>query len=107
MLISRLTEINQYPLLTQSGREVGRLGVTNGSILDPKCDIHFIPDGVLGAGEAMRRREFGSARDRVSQQRLPSAVCELCLWPQWPLVASRRPGLMTSSQVLLRRVGQR
>jgi putative tryptophan/tyrosine transport system substrate-binding protein len=35
-----------------------RLGVTNGTILDPKCDILFIPDGVLGAGEAMRRREF-------------------------------------------------
>ena len=34
------------------------LGVTNGTILDPKCDILFIPDGVLGAGEAMRRREF-------------------------------------------------
>jgi putative tryptophan/tyrosine transport system substrate-binding protein len=35
-----------------------RLGVTNGTILDPKCDILLIPDGVLGAGEAMRRREF-------------------------------------------------
>src|SRR5262252_7028506 len=35
-----------------------RLGVTNSTILDPKCDILFIPDGVLGAGEAMRRREF-------------------------------------------------
>jgi putative tryptophan/tyrosine transport system substrate-binding protein len=34
------------------------LGVTNGTILDQKCDILFIPDGVLGAGEAMRRREF-------------------------------------------------
>jgi hypothetical protein len=30
----------------------------NGTILDPKCDILFMPDGVLGAGEAMRRREF-------------------------------------------------
>ena len=58
ILISRLTEINQCPLLIQSGREVGRLGVTNGSILDPKCDIPFILDGLLGAGEAMRRREF-------------------------------------------------
>ena len=29
-----------------------------GIIPDPKCDILFIPDGVLGAGEAMRRREF-------------------------------------------------
>ena len=25
---------------------------------DPKCDILFVPDVVLGAGEAMRRREF-------------------------------------------------
>jgi putative ABC transport system substrate-binding protein len=28
------------------------------SAIDPKCDILFLPDGVLGAGEAMRRREF-------------------------------------------------
>jgi putative tryptophan/tyrosine transport system substrate-binding protein len=34
------------------------LVVANGIILDPKCDILVIPDGVLGAGEAMRRREF-------------------------------------------------
>jgi putative ABC transport system substrate-binding protein len=34
------------------------LGVTNGTILDPKCDILLIPDVVLGVGEAMRRREF-------------------------------------------------
>jgi ABC-type uncharacterized transport system substrate-binding protein len=34
------------------------LGVTNGTVLDPKCDILFIPEVVLGAGEAMRRREF-------------------------------------------------
>src|SRR6516165_12434938 len=27
-------------------------------ILNPKCDILFVPDLVLGAGEAMRRREF-------------------------------------------------
>ena len=26
--------------------------------VDPKCDILFVPDGVLGAGEVMRRREF-------------------------------------------------
>ena len=37
---------------------MARLPVTNGTILDPKCDILFEPDGVLGAGEAMRRREF-------------------------------------------------
>jgi putative tryptophan/tyrosine transport system substrate-binding protein len=26
--------------------------------VDPRCDILFIPDVVLGAGEAVRRREF-------------------------------------------------
>jgi len=36
----------------------GRSGVTNGTILDQKCDILFIPDVVRGVGEAMRRREF-------------------------------------------------
>ena len=36
----------------------GPFGWKNGTILDPKCDSLFIPDGVLGAGEAMRRREF-------------------------------------------------
>src|SRR5262249_23914180 len=35
-----------------------RLGVANSTILDPKCDILSIPDGVLGAGAAMRRGEF-------------------------------------------------
>jgi ABC-type sugar transport system substrate-binding protein len=35
-----------------------RLGVTNGTVLDQKCDILLIPDLVLGEGEAMRRREF-------------------------------------------------
>ena len=34
------------------------LGITNGTIPDPKCDILLMPDGVLSAGEAMRRREF-------------------------------------------------
>src|SRR5215469_13611546 len=34
------------------------LDITNGTILNPKCDILFAPDVVLGAGEAMRRREF-------------------------------------------------
>ena len=34
------------------------LGITIGTIFDPKYDIVFIPDVVLGAGEAMRRREF-------------------------------------------------
>jgi len=34
-----------------------RFGVTNGTILNPKCDMLLIPDVVLGAGEAMRRRE--------------------------------------------------
>jgi putative ABC transport system substrate-binding protein len=35
-----------------------RLGVTNGSIPDPKYDIIFLSDEILRAGEAMRRREF-------------------------------------------------
>ena len=38
--------------------ESGHQSVTNGTIPDPKCDTLFIPDVVLGAGEAMRRREF-------------------------------------------------
>ena len=36
----------------------GSLGVTNGAILDPNVIFFFIPDAVLGMGEAMRRREF-------------------------------------------------
>jgi putative ABC transport system substrate-binding protein len=39
-----------------SGRT--RLGLTNGTTFDTKCDIVFIPDLVLGVAEAMRRREF-------------------------------------------------
>jgi putative tryptophan/tyrosine transport system substrate-binding protein len=35
-----------------------RLGAANGIILTSKCDILSIPDGILGTGEAMRRREF-------------------------------------------------
>jgi putative tryptophan/tyrosine transport system substrate-binding protein len=35
-----------------------RLGAANGIILTLKCDILFIPDEILGTGEAMRRREF-------------------------------------------------
>ena len=50
----------QCPLLTQSGRGAARSGVTNDVIFDPKCDILFTPDVVLGAGEAMRRREFNA-----------------------------------------------
>jgi putative ABC transport system substrate-binding protein len=45
--------------MTQSGHGGGPLiGVTNGTILNQKSDILFIPDVVLGGGEAMRRREF-------------------------------------------------
>jgi putative ABC transport system substrate-binding protein len=44
--------------LTQTGRGTAPLGVANGTIFDPKYDIVFIPDVVLGASEAMRRREF-------------------------------------------------
>jgi len=36
----------------------GPLVLTNGTILDSKCDILFIPDAVLSVSEAMRRREF-------------------------------------------------
>jgi hypothetical protein len=36
----------------------GRVAVTNRTILDPRCNIVFMPDVVLGVGEAMRRREF-------------------------------------------------
>ena len=35
-----------------------RFGVTNGTILNPKMCYLFVPDVVLGRGEAMRRREF-------------------------------------------------
>src|SRR6516164_5567904 len=35
-----------------------RLGATNGKFSIQKCDSLLIPDLVLGAGEAMRRREF-------------------------------------------------
>jgi hypothetical protein len=34
------------------------LGYSNGQFSIQKCDILLIPDVVLGAGEAMRRREF-------------------------------------------------
>jgi putative ABC transport system substrate-binding protein len=37
---------------------VRRFGVTNGTILNQKSDILFIPDVVFGVGEAMRRRDF-------------------------------------------------
>jgi hypothetical protein len=50
-------------LLTRSGHEAGPLGYNErhnspSKILHPKCDIPFVPDVVLGMGEAMRRREF-------------------------------------------------
>jgi hypothetical protein len=57
-------------------------GVTNGTILDPKCDMVFIPDVVLGAGEAMRRREFiafvGSAQHNLLSWRRPAASHGRC-----------------------------
>ena len=44
--------------------------VTNGTIPRPKCDILLEPDAVLGAGEAMRRREF-----------IALAGCTTATWP--------------------------
>jgi hypothetical protein len=48
-----------------------RLDVKNGTIPDPKCDILFVPDVVLGVSEAMRRREFIVLVDRED-------ACGLC-----------------------------
>src|SRR5215471_9892653 len=45
-------------LLAQSGHGGGRLGIANDKFSIQKCDILLIPRCVLGAGEAMRRREF-------------------------------------------------
>jgi putative tryptophan/tyrosine transport system substrate-binding protein len=46
--------------------------------VDPKCDILFVPDGVLGAGEAMRRREF--------------IAFVGCTAAAWPFTAHAQPG---------------
>jgi hypothetical protein len=50
-------DAHQCPLLTQSGHGSGSLGITTGGFSIQKYDILFIPDVVLGAGKAMRRRE--------------------------------------------------
>ena len=57
-----------------------RLGVTNSTIFDPKCDIVFTPDVILGAGEAMRRRESIAFVGSTAAA--------------WPLVAhAQKPGI--------------
>jgi hypothetical protein len=61
---------SEAPVLSLSFYD-GQLNVTNGTILDPKCDIVFTPDVILGAGEAMRRREFIGAC---------AAVCDAGNW---------------------------
>jgi len=49
-------------------------------ILDPKCDIVFTPDVILGAGEAMRRRESIAFVGSTAAA--------------WPLVAhAQKPGI--------------
>jgi len=54
----RRTNLRECLLLTQSGHGGGSLGHSNGQFSIQKCDILLIPDVVLGAGEAMRRRDF-------------------------------------------------
>jgi hypothetical protein len=64
-----------------------RLGVTNGTVPDQKCDILLIPDLVLGEGEAMRRREFialiehppTSLTERSFKSLCRAATCEWSL----------------------------
>jgi putative ABC transport system substrate-binding protein len=46
------------PLDPKRDMRSSRLGVTSGTIPDPKYDIIFLSDEILRAGEAMRRREF-------------------------------------------------
>jgi hypothetical protein len=53
-----MRNMSRCPLMTQSGPGATRSSVTNGTIFDPKCDIVFVPEVVLGVGEAMRRRDF-------------------------------------------------
>jgi len=53
------TLVGGAPMLTQSGHGCGPAWVRRtAQISIQKCDSLLIPDLVLGAGEAMRRREF-------------------------------------------------
>ncbi|HEV2987035.1 MAG TPA: hypothetical protein VG759_01235 [Candidatus Angelobacter sp.] len=71
--------------MTQSGHGSGSLGITTGGFSIQKYDILFIPDVVLGAGKAMRRRE----------------VIRLCssIAVAWPLTA-RAPSAMPVGRFL-------
>ena len=56
------------------------VGVTNGTLLDQNVILLLIPDVVLGAGEAMRRRESIAFVGSTAAA--------------WPLVAhAQKPGL--------------
>ena len=76
-----------------------------------KCDILFVPDGVLGAGEAMRRREFiafvGSTAvawplaGRAQQPAMPMVgfLRSASLANAGPLVTAFRQGLKEAGYV--------
>ena len=51
-------DIAECLLLTQSGHGGRPLVQRTAQFSTRKCDILFVPDGVLGVGKAMRRREF-------------------------------------------------